>query len=77
MYSRRKGDQVSTYKVIELVGTSPKSWEDAVASAVETAGKSLRDLRIAEVADLDVVIQDGKVSAYRAKVKVSFKYSTE
>ena len=68
---------MSTYKVIELVGTSPKSWEDAVASAVETAGKSLRDLRIAEVADLDVVIQDGKVSAYRAKVKVSFKYSTE
>ncbi len=77
MYSRRKGDQVSTYKVIELVGTSPKSWEEAVASAIETAGKSLRDLRIAEVADLDVVIQDGKVSAFRAKVKVSFKYSTE
>ena len=77
MFSRRKVDQVSTYKVIELVGTSPKSWEEAVASAIETAGKSLRDLRIAEVADLDVVIQDGKVSAYRAKVKVSFKYSTE
>ena len=68
---------MSTYKVIELVGTSPKSWEEAVSSAIETAGKSLRDLRIAEVADLDVVIQDGKVSAYRAKVKVSFKYSTD
>jgi flavin-binding protein dodecin len=77
VFSRRKVDQVSTYKVIELVGTSPKSWEEAVASAIETAGKSLRDLRIAEVADLDVVIQDGKVSAFRAKVKVSFKYSTE
>jgi flavin-binding protein dodecin len=68
---------VSTYKVIELVGTSPKSWEEAVATAIETAGKSLRDLRIAEVADLDVVIPDGKVSAYRATVKVSFKYSAD
>lgn len=68
---------MSTYKVIELIGSSPKSWEEAVASAVETAGKSLRDLRIAEVADLDVQIQEGKVKAYRAKVKVSFKYQTD
>jgi flavin-binding protein dodecin len=68
---------LSTYKVIELIGSSPKSWEEAVATALETAGKSLRDLRIAEVADLDVQITDGKVSAYRAKVKVSFKYQAE
>jgi flavin-binding protein dodecin len=60
-----------------LVGSSPKSWEEAVSSAIDTAGKSLRDLRIAEVADLDVQIQDGKVSAYRARVKVSFKYEGE
>jgi flavin-binding protein dodecin len=68
---------MSTYKVIELIGTSPKSWEEAVAGAVETAGQSLRDLRIAEIVDLDVQIQDGKVSAYRAKLKVSFKYKAE
>lgn len=68
---------MSTYKVIELIGTSPKSWEEAVATAIETAGKSLRDLRIAEITDLDVQIQDGKVSAYRAKLRVSFKYQAE
>ena len=68
---------MSTYKVIELVGSSPTSWEEAVSSAIETAGKSLRDLRIAEVSDLDVQIQDGKVSAYRAKLKVSFKYQDD
>lgn len=68
---------MSTYKVIELVGSSPSSWEEAVATAIETAGKSLRDLRIAEVADLDVQITDGKVSAYRARVKVSFKYQDD
>ena len=67
----------SVYKVIELVGTSPDSWEKAAAAAVETAAKSIRDLRIAEVTDLDVQIEDGKVSAYRAKVKVSFKYVAE
>jgi flavin-binding protein dodecin len=67
----------SVYKVIELVGTSEKSWEKAAAAAVERAGKSLRDLRVAEIAELDMVIDDGKVSAYRAKVKVSFKYSGE
>jgi flavin-binding protein dodecin len=64
----------SVYKVIELVGTSPESWEAAAANAVNRAGKSLRDLRIAEVTDLDMHLEDGKVKAYRAKVKVSFKY---
>ncbi|MHC4819390.1 MAG: dodecin family protein, partial [Planctomycetota bacterium] len=63
----------SVYKVIELVGTSEKSWEKAAAAAVDRAGKSLRDLRVAEIAELDMVIDDGKVAAYRAKVKVSFK----
>ena len=67
----------SVYKVIELVGTSTESWEKAAAAAVETAAKSLRDLRIAEVVQLDVQIDNGKVIAYRAKVKVSFKYHTE
>ena len=64
----------SVYKVIELVGTSPDSWEDAAKSAVDRAAQSLRDLRVAEVSELDMVFQDGKVQAYRAKVKVSFKY---
>ena len=64
----------SVYKIIELVGTSTESWEKAAMVAVERAAKSLRDLRIADVAQLDMVIDDGKVTAYRAKVKVSFKY---
>ena len=64
----------SVYKVIELVGTSTDSWEKAAAAAVNKASKTLRDLRIAEVAQLDLQIEDGKVWAYRAKVKVSFKY---
>jgi len=64
----------SVYKVIELVGTSPESWEKAAASAVEQAAKTLRDLRIAEVVEMDIQIDDGKVRAYRTKVKVSFKY---
>ena len=64
----------SVYKVIELVGTSAESWEKAAAAAVETAAKSLRDLRIAEVTQLDMQIEDGKVRAYRVKIKVSFKY---
>ncbi len=66
----------SVYKVIELVGTSTESWEKAAAAAVETAAKSLRDLRIAEVIELDMQLEDGEVRAYRAKVKVSFKYQT-
>jgi flavin-binding protein dodecin len=65
---------VSVYKLIELVGTSPSSWEEAAKTAVETASSTLRDLRIAEVTDLDMHIEDGKVAAYRAKVKVSFKH---
>jgi len=64
----------SVYNVIELVGSSPTSWEDAAKNAVETAGKTLRDLRIAEVTQLDVKIENGKVTAYRAKVNLSFKY---
>ena len=64
----------STYKIIELIGTSPTSWEEAAKSAVETAAKSLKDLRIAEIIELDMKVEEGKVVAYRAKVKVSFKY---
>ena len=64
----------SVYKVIELVGTSTESWEKAAAAAVNLAGKSLRDLRVAEIVSLDMNLEDGKVKAYRAKVKVSFKY---
>ncbi len=64
----------SVYKVIELIGTSPDSWEAAAQAAVETASKHLRDLRIAEVAQLDMHLEDGQIKAYRAKVKVSFKY---
>ncbi len=64
----------SVYKIIELVGTSPDSWEAAAKAAVEKASQSLRDLRIAEIAELDIQLEDGKIRAYRAKVKVSFKY---
>ncbi len=64
----------SVYKVIELVGTSTESWEKAAAAAVARAGESLRDLRIAEVLSMDMQIKDGKVEAYRAKVKISFKF---
>ena len=64
----------SVYKVIELVGTSSESWEKAAKAAVERASHSLRDLRIAEISELDMQIKDGKVDTYRAKVKVSFKY---
>lgn len=64
----------SVYKVIELVGTSSESWEEAAKVAVERAAKSLRDLRIAEVVEQDLVIEEGKVAAYRSKLKVSFKY---
>lgn len=64
----------SVYKIIEIVGTSPESWEKAAAGAVERASKSLRDLRVAEVSELDMQLKDGKVEAYRAKLKVSFKF---
>jgi dodecin len=65
----------SVYRVTELVGTSSESWEKAAASAVETASQTLRDLRIAEVVELDLQIEDGRVRAYRTRIKVSFKYA--
>lgn len=64
----------SVYKVIELVGTSSESWEKAAAAAISRAAKTLRDLRVAEITQLDLVLKDGKVEAYRAKLNVSFKY---
>jgi flavin-binding protein dodecin len=64
----------SVYKVIELVGTSNESWEKAATAAVKRASKTLRDLRVAEVSQLDMVIKDGKIESYRAKVKLSFKF---
>ena len=67
----------SVYKVIELVGTSTESWEKAASAAVQRAGQSLRDLRIAEVVELDMQVKDGKIDTYRAKVKLSFKYEGE
>jgi flavin-binding protein dodecin len=67
----------SVYKVIELVGTSEKSWEDAAKKAVETASKSLKDLRVAEVEKLDMKVENGKVVAYRAKVSLSFKFKED
>jgi dodecin len=75
----RKGVMMpdSVYKIIEVVGSSPESWEDAARKAVETAGKSLKDLRVAEIADLDMKVEEGKVTAFRARVKISFKYHDE
>ena len=67
----------SIYKIIEVVGTSKNSWEEAAKNAVETAGKTLEDLRIAEIIKLDMVIDKGKVSLYRARVNISFKYHVE
>jgi flavin-binding protein dodecin len=64
----------SVYKVVELIGTSPKSWEEAAANAVAVASKTLRDLRIAEVVEMDMQIEDGKVVNYRTKINLSFKY---
>ena len=67
----------SVYKVVELVGSSPNSWEEAAKNAVETAGKSLRDLRVAEIGKLDMKVENGKVTAFRARVSLSFKYQAE
>ena len=67
----------STYNIIELVGTSDKSWEEAVKLAVETAAETVRDLRVAEIIKLDVTVEDGKVTSYRAKINLSFKYQKE
>jgi flavin-binding protein dodecin len=76
-FGRRQPMAGSTYKIIELVGTSDKSWEEAAKTAIETAGESLRDLRIAEITKLDVTIENGKVSSFRARVNVSFKYKKD
>jgi dodecin len=67
----------SVYKIIEIVGTSTKSWEDAAKSAMETAGKTLEDLRVAEVVKQDVTIENGKVSTFRVRLSLSFKYHEE
>ena len=67
----------SYYKIIELVGTSTTSWEDAAKNVVETAGKTLKDLRVGEITKLDMKIENGKVVAYRARVSVSFKYHVD
>lgn len=67
----------TTYKIVELVGTSDTSWEEAAKTAVETAAGSLRDLRIAEITHLDMSIENGKVSSYRARINISFKYEKE
>ena len=64
----------SVYKIIELVGTSGESWEKAAANAVEKAGRSLRDLRVAEISKLDMTVENGKITSYRARVALSFKY---
>lgn len=67
----------SVYKIIEVVGTSPESWEKAAHTAIDTAGKSLKDLRVAEVVKLDMKVEEGKVTAYRARLSLSFKYHQE
>jgi flavin-binding protein dodecin len=74
MHRKEEPMSDSVYNVIELVGTSTESWERAAAAAVERAGTSVRDLRVAEVSKLDMTLEEGNVAAYRAKVKVSFKY---
>ena len=76
---KRKEDKMadSVYKFIDLVGSSTTSWEDAAKNAVETASKSLRDLRVAEILKLDMKVENGKVTAYRARVKLSFKYASD
>ena len=71
---KTSGSKNSVYRITELVGTSANSWEEAAANAVKTAAKTLRDIRVAEISKLDVVVDDGKVTAYRARVNLSFKY---
>ena len=70
----RRQSNAAVYRVTEIIGTSATSWEDAAKNAVETAGKTLRDLRVAEIEELDMKVEDGKVVAYRARVSLSFKY---
>jgi flavin-binding protein dodecin len=74
LFQRKEIKMDSTYKVIQLIGSSSESWEKAAANAIAKAAKSLRDLRIAEVLEMDMQIEDGKVIAYRTKLKISFKY---
>lgn len=74
MASKKKEEAATVYRVTEIIGTSTVSWEDAAKTAVETAAKSLRDLRVAEVSQLDMKVENGKVVAYRARVSLSFKY---
>ena len=74
--AKQAGAGNTVYKVIEVVGTSTQSWEDAAKNAVETAGRTLRDLRIAEVVKTDMTVKDGKVQVYRARVQLSFKYGS-
>jgi flavin-binding protein dodecin len=76
MAMAKKGAGEGVYRVIDIIGTSKRSWEDATKNAVETATRSLRDLRIAEVQKLDVKIANGRIAAYRARVQVSFKYES-
>lgn len=73
---KRKESAESVYKIVELVGTSPNSWDEAARNAIETAGATLRDLRIADVVKLDARIENGKVTAFRARVSLSFKYDS-
>ena len=72
--AKKKASADTIYKIVEVIGTSPDSWEDAAANAVATAAKTLRDLRIAEVVKMDMKVEDGKVIAYRTRVLLSFKY---
>jgi flavin-binding protein dodecin len=74
--AKQAGSADSIYKVVEVIGTSTKSWDDAARNAVETASGTLRDLRIAEIVKLDMKVEDGKVQAYRARVALSFKYES-
>lgn len=70
----RKRDDVAVYKVVDVIGTSPNSWEEAARSAIEMASQSLRDLRIAEVAKMDVKVEDGRITQFRTRLSLSFKY---
>jgi dodecin len=74
--AKEEGISDSVYRVTEVIGTSPTSWEEAAKNAVETAAKTLRDLRVGEVVKFDVTIEDGKVTSYRARVNISFKYES-
>ncbi len=74
MASKKNSEDSSVYRITEVIGVSEKSWEDAARNAVETAGKTLRDLRVAEVGRLDMKVENGKVTAFRARVQLSFKY---